>query len=114
MNNYLIGASLVLGSTIVAAISQVMLKIATQQTYKSWIFQYLNPRVIFAYGLFFVTTITSILAIRFIPLSLASALDASGQVFVLLLSRLVLKEQISRRKCLGIIIIVAGIIMFWI
>ena len=114
MNNYLVGGSLVITSALVAAISQVMLKKATQRAYKNWISQYLNVRVIFAYGLFFLTTIISILAVRYIPLSVASALDASGQVFILLLSRLVLKEHISRKKCLGVVIIVIGIILFWI
>ena len=50
MNVYML---LMFGMTFLTAISQVLLKKSANQTYKSWIYEYLNWRVIVAYGIFF-------------------------------------------------------------
>ena len=53
-----------------------------------------------------------VIALRFISLSLSTALAATGQVFVPLLSWLILKERISVQKALGMVAIIVGIIVF--
>lgn len=64
------------------------------------------------YFLLFGTTIINVFALRWVPLSLAVVLDASGQVFVPVLSRLFLNEQITRKKALGMAVIIVGIFVF--
>ena len=112
MNKTLIGIALILCSNVVAGISQILLKTAAKKNYSPWWRQYLNPYVICGYGLLFATTILGVLALRFIPLTLSAAFAASGQIIVPVLSYFVLHEKISRRRFLGMSIIVLGIIVF--
>lgn len=111
-NAYFTGAALTLASTFLAGISQLLLKIAAGREYTSWLREYLNIRVITAYAIFVLTTILSVAALRYIPLSLSTALAATGQIFVPALSWLVLKERITPKKALGMTAIVVGIIIF--
>ena len=108
----LIGVSLVLCSNAVAAISQVLLKKAAKKMYPVWWRSYINTYVITAYALFVLTTVFSVFALRYIPLSLSAAFAASGQIFVPVLSWLLLGEKISKQRCRGLLLIVFGIIIF--
>jgi len=107
------GIGLLLVSVWIAAVSQILLKQSANRSYLTKIQEYLNPLVIGGYALLLCTTLINVFAMRWVPLSLSSALDASGQVFVPLLSFVVLKEPISRRKLRGMAIIVAGILIFF-
>lgn len=53
-----------------SSVSQVMLKRAAMRKYSSVVQEYLNPLVIFAYGIFFSTTLLGILAYKGMPVSL--------------------------------------------
>ena len=72
----------------------------------------MNPRVIFAYIIFFAATLCSIMAYKVIPLSLGPILESAGYIFVAFMSWLFLKEKISKQKVLGLSIIVIGIIIY--
>lgn len=106
------GIAIFLGSVLVASISQIMLKKSANQKYDRWIDEYLNFRVIFAYGLFFLSSLLTVYAYKFVPLSMGPVLEASGYVFVAVMGYFILKEKIGRRKLLGLIIIIAGIVIF--
>lgn len=106
------GILLVLGSNFLAGLSQILLKRSAGQAHTSRTQEYINWGVIGAYGIFFFTTVLSLVALRWIPLSLCAALGASGQVFVPLLSRWMLKEHISRKKALGMAVIVLGLVIY--
>ena len=108
----MIGSALILFSSIISAFSQILLKKAAEKVYRSKLQSYLNPLVIFAYALFFVTTLFGVAALRFIPLTLSAALTASAQVFVPVMSRVFLHEEITRRKWIGMAVIVLGIVIF--
>ena len=109
---WLIGICLILCSNVVAAFSQILLKTAAKKKYDNWLRSYLNPYVIIGYGLLFGTTILGVLALRFIPLVLSAAFAASGQIIVPVLSYLILHEKISKKRMLGMAIIVVGIVVF--
>lgn len=106
------GIVIFLGSVLVASISQIMLKKSADRKYDRWIDEYLNFRVIFAYGLFFLSSLMTVYAYKFVPLSLGPVLEASGYIFVSVMGYLILKEKIGRKKLLGLIVIIAGIILF--
>ncbi|HIT67933.1 MAG TPA: EamA family transporter [Candidatus Merdisoma merdipullorum] len=106
------GIAIFLGSVLVASISQIMLKKSANQKYDRWIDEYLNFRVIFAYGLFFLSSLLTVYAYKFVPLSMGPVLEASGYVFVAVMGYFILKEKIGKRKLLGLIIIIAGIVIF--
>lgn len=111
-NNLLVGSGLIIFSNIIAAVSQILLKKAAKKTWSMWWKAYINPFVIIAYTLFFMTTIFSVFALRFIPLSLSAILGASSQIFVPLFSYLFLKEKISRKRFYGMLLIVIGVVIF--
>lgn len=96
---------------LLAAVSQLILKkVAVNPAYKGLRF-YLNLPAVFAYGLFFGCMLLNILALGELDLSVAGVLEASGYLYVLILSHLFLKEKITRRKLLGNALIIAGIVL---
>ena len=109
MSDLLIHALIMVLGVVIAGFSQLLLKSATQRTYKHWIYQYLNVRVILGYGIMVASTLCTVIAYHVLPLSMAPACDAFGQV----LSWLILKDKITRRKLMGIIVILAGILIFF-
>lgn len=111
--NYLLGTVLILLATFIAAFSQIMLKKSAQQKHHNQVTEYINPLVIGGYTMLLGTTLISVLALRFIPISLAAALDSTGQIFVPVLSLLILKEHINRQKLLGMVIILIGLIVYF-
>lgn len=103
---------IMLFGVLIAAVSQIMLKKAAMQVYPRWIDQYLNVRVIVAYGIFVLSTVCSVVAYQRVPLSMTPVWNASGQLFVTLFAYLLLGERPSRRKLLGLGIVVLGIVIF--
>ena len=100
-----------LAASLISAFSQILLKIAARQEYRSWIFEYLNVRVISAYVIFFLATLLTVYCYKVVPLSIGAMLEASGYVFVTVLGRMILKENISKRKLIGMALVVCGVIV---
>lgn len=100
-----------LGSVLISSISQIILKTSANKHHESVIKEYLNLRIIVAYGMFFVSSLITVLAYRGVPLSLGPVLEASGYIYVAILGEIFLKEKISRRKLAGLIIIILGIVL---
>ena len=98
-------------SVFISAVSQIILKTSADKEYDSRIREYLNPRVIIAYGIFFFATLVTVYAYKGIPLSLGPILETTGYLWISLLGYFVLKEKISRRKLAGLVIVVVGIIV---
>ena len=103
---------LFMGALFVSSISQILLKRSADIKYENRIREYLNPRVIIAYGLFFSASLITVIAYRGIPLSMGPVLESAGYVFVAILGRIFLHEKISRRKLLGLALILVGIMVF--
>ena len=114
MSDYIICALVLTFGVTIAGISQIILKKAAQKEYSRWIYQYLNFRVILGYGLMVASTLCTVYAYKSIPLSMSPAWDAFGQVVVAFLSWWILGEKISKRKAIGIAVIIVGILIFFI
>ena len=99
-------------SVFVSSVSQIILKMAADRPHKSFISEYLNVRVIIAYGLFFVSTILTMIALKTVPLSMSPIIEATGYIWIALMGHLFLKERFSRRKALGLALIIAGICIY--
>ncbi len=108
MTTYII---IFLSASLVSAFSQILLKIAARQQYKSWIYEYLNVRVIVAYAIFFLATLLTVYCYKVIPLSIGAMLESSGYVFVTLLGYLILKERVSKNKIIGMALVILGVIV---
>ena len=112
MNNNVVYICVFIGSVFIASVSQILLKLSADKTYDSKIKEYLNPQVIVAYALFFLSSLVTVLAYKYVPLSLGPVLEATGYIFVGVLGIVILKEKMQKQKLIGMIIIIAGIILF--
>ena len=112
MNEVAVYIGIFLAGVLISSISQIMLKLSARKKYESKFKEYLNPLVICAYSLFFGCTFVSIFALKVVPLSMAPVLEASGYIFVAVLSRIFLKEKISKKKMLGLAVIIGGILIY--
>ena len=101
-----------LSSVLIADVSQIILKKAAVKDYKHWYQAYLNFPVIFSYSLFLISTVCSVIALKRLPLSLSPMWQSMGQIFVALLSYIFLHEKLSKKKILGICVIILGIVVF--
>lgn len=109
-----LGVSIVIlqASVLISAISQIILKKSAQKQYPSVLKEYLNLRVIIAYGLFFVSTILTIIALRVVPLSLQPILESTSYIYVSIMGFFLLKEHFTKRKVLGLICILLGVMIY--
>lgn len=99
-------------SVFISSVSQVMLKIAANRTYDKKIKEYVNPIVITAYGIFFVSTLLTMYALKFVPLTMSPIIESTSYIFVPVLGVFMLREKISRRRWLGMGIMLVGIFVF--
>jgi len=98
--------------TFISSISQVMLKKAAQKQYKNIIQEYLNPLVIFAYVIFFISTFMSLYAFKGIPLSMGPVLEGSAYIFVTFFGVTIFKEKLNTKKIIALALILGGIAVY--
>lgn len=103
---------LMVASILIAGFSQILLKKAAVKSYARWIDQYLNAPVIIAYGLFFGSTVFSMLSYRGLPLSATPVFNALSQIIVALLAFFMLGERPGKKRLLGLFIVILGIVIF--
>lgn len=103
---------MMLGGTFFSAISQVLLKQSANKVYKNPIREYLNWRVITAYGIFFGVLLLNTYCFTKVDMRYGPVIDTAAYIFVLLFSWLILKEKITKRKIIGNLIIVLGILIY--
>ena len=96
----------------ISGISQVILKKAALIKYDSWIREYLNVRVIVAYGIFFLATLMSVYAYKVIPLSMGPILDSLGYLFVTFFGVTIFKEKLNLKKVIALCLILGGIAVY--
>ena len=99
-------------SVFVSSVSQTMLKKASMKEHNSFIQEYLNLPVILAYGMFFGSTLLTMLAYKKLPLSMSPAFESSSYLFVTLFGVTIFREKVGRRKLFALLLILAGILIF--
>lgn len=112
MNKIALFSVIFIFSVLISSVSQIMLKMSTLKHYDSKIKEYLNPLVIIAYGIFFASSFITLLSYKYVPLSMGPVLESSGYIFVGYLGYFILKEKLSKRKLIGMLIIFFGISIF--
>lgn len=105
------GISLFLFSVFISSCSQIILKKSAQVHYEKWWREYLNVRVITAYGIFFLSSFLTMFAYKYVPLSMGPMLEACGYIFVTVLGVLILKEKVGKKKIAGMTLIILGIVI---
>ena len=110
MNVYII---ILIFSVVVAAFAQILLKKSAEKTYTSPIKEYLNAYVIFGYGLMFLSMFITIMAYSGLEFTNVPVIESLGYIVVMFLSYLFFKEKITKRKLLGMAVIMAGIFIYY-
>ena len=100
-------------SVVVASAAQILLKKSARLAYGSLWREYINKKVIGAYLLLFLSTILTILAFRGLSYKNGIMIESTEYLFILIFSSVFLKEKISRRKVIGNLLIVAGLIVYY-
>lgn len=106
---------LVIIGVFVSSCSQLLLKESASIQYQSKISEILNFRVILSYAIFFCSVLLNIyclskgVMIKDIPI-----MESTGYIFVPLLSMFYLSEKITFRTILSLILIILGIVIFYI
>lgn len=107
--------ALVVFDVFIAALAQMLLKSSSMSDHKSFIFEYLNPKVIGAYSIMVLSLLLNIYALNHgVLLMELSTIESSSYMFVPLLSFLFFKERITWRKAVAIGVIMTGVIVFFI
>ena len=92
--------------------SQVMLKKAAMRKYDSVLKEYLNPLVIFAYAIFFSTTLLGVLAYKGTPVSLGPVLETTAYFYITIFGVTIFKEKLNPKKLLALALIIGGIVLY--
>lgn len=111
MNNLFFYLALI--SVVIASFSQVLLKMGAGKTYHSKIREYLNFYVITGYGMLFVSMILTIVAYKHLSYLSVPVVEAVGYVLVPVLSYFVFREKFTKRKIMGILFILTGILIYY-
>ena len=108
------GILLMCGSVVISSLSQILLKTGAKKNYSSAIREYLNFYVISGYGLMFVSMLLPILAYKIgLDYKEAPVIEAIGPALVTILSFFFFKEKLTAKKIIGNILVVIGIIVFY-
>lgn len=103
---------LMFGATFFSAVSQVLLKQSANKNYKNPIFEYLNWRVITAYGISFSVLFLNMYAYTKVDMKYGAVIDTFSYVFVMLLSWLILKEKFTKGQIAGNLLIITGVFVY--
>jgi drug/metabolite transporter (DMT)-like permease len=101
-----------IAAEFIAALSQVLLKKSAQREHTSFITEYLNPLVIGGYGLLMVSMLLTIYSNTGLEYMAVVLLEAMSYIMVMIMSRIVFKEKITRFKFIGMCLIILGIVVF--
>lgn len=99
-------------SVFVAVFSQILLKRSANKKYDSKIKEYLNFEVIFAYGMFFLSMLMSVYALKDISISYNAVIESLSYILIPITGYLFFKERLTRNQFIGIMVIVVGIIIY--
>ncbi len=97
---------------LVSSSSQILLKKSALKTYRSRIYEYLNPYVIIGYALFLLCSLASVFCYKIVPLTTGTIIETTAYIFIPTLSFIFLKEKISARQLVGILVIITGIVIY--
>lgn len=109
MSKYILIA---LFSGLISSFSQILLKKSAQKKKKLFIKEYLNWQVIVAYGITFSCMLLMIVAYRGMPYKYGPVLEALTYIYIMVFSGLFLGEKVTKKKLVGNLLIVVGVIVF--
>lgn len=105
---------LVILSVFAAACAQMLLKQGARKEYASWWRQYVNGWVIGGYGIMACSLVLNIWCMsKGVQLKEVSVIESMSYLFVPLLAFMLFKEKLTVRKICAMVIIIGGVIVFF-
>ena len=106
---------LVVVSVFSAACSQMLLKQGARKQYPSFLRQYLNPWVIGGYGIMGASLLLNVFCLsRGVQVKELGGIESLSYLFVPVLSWVFFKEKITWRKAIAIVVIMLGVVVFFV
>ncbi|MBO4997245.1 MAG: EamA family transporter [Lachnospira sp.] len=99
-------------SGMLSSFSQILLKKSALKEEESIVKQYVNPYVIGGYAITATCMILMIIAFKGMPYKYGAVLESLTYLYIMILSRVFIGEKLTKKKVLGNLIIVAGVIIF--
>ena len=100
-------------SVVRAAVSQILLKKSALKEHDGFLKEYLNPYVIGGYALTGISMLLTVLAFRGMEYKNGPIIESLGYILVMVFGIFVFREKLTKRKCLGTVLILAGIFVYY-
>ncbi len=100
-------------SVTLAAVSQILLKKSALKKHDGFLKEYLNPYVIGGYMLTGISMLLTILAFRGLEYKNGPIIESLGLVLVMLFGIFIFREKLTKKKCIGTVLILAGIFVYY-
>lgn len=99
-------------SGVLSSFSQILLKKSATEKKDNMVSEYLNIKVIFAYVIIFICMLLTIIAFKGIPYKYGAVLETLTYLYIMVLSNLIIGENITKNRLLGNILIIIGVLIF--
>ena len=100
-----------IAAVIIASASQVVLKKKASSAPKKFFRKFLNGPVILSYLLLFLSMTLNSLALRRMEMSVLPCITATSFLWIMVLSAIFLGEKTTRRKVIGVTMILIGVLV---
>lgn len=96
-------------AVFISTAGQIMLKKQANTTgKKGFIWKFLNVQVIVSYGLLFLALAMNQIAVKQVPISVLPCITSTSFIWIFLFGFLILRERPSKKKILGVALILIG------
>lgn len=104
---------LALLGVLIASCAQLLMKTsAIEKKQSSLLKKFINLRIVVAYSMMLLSSLISVVCLRYLQLKYVPMIEATGFLWVPLLSFLVLQEKPTRYNIAGGILIISGMALF--
>ncbi len=111
MNKY--SLLIALSGVIIASFAQILMKSSARTRIENnFLRKFLNIRVILGYSMMLLSSFLSVASLKYLPLKFVPVIEATGFIWVPLLSMLFLKEKPTKNNIIGGLIIITGMCIF--
>ena len=109
MNSFML---IMFAGTFFTAISLILLKQSADKTYTHPLLEYLNWRVILSYMIFAAVLLLNTYAFTKVEMKYGAVIDTCSYFFVMILSWIILKEKITKKRIIGNLLIMSGVFIY--
>lgn len=109
MNSFML---IMFAGTFFTAISQILLKQSADKTYTHPLLEYLNWRVILSYMIFAAVLLLNTYAFTKVEMKYGAVIDTCSYFFVMILSWIILKEKMTKKRIIGNLLIMSGVFIY--